>query len=208
MNTIEDRLREHYSRRAAQVAHRDICAEVIRRGRRLRARRRTQAGAAAVITLLAGLGIAQAARDAVGPTEDGLVLGAAVPAPERAAREAAIAAYVEKHSHFSWIDDPGGRIVCATQELGEQPRAGGGLRVFVWALCEARDGGVGSATSLPLVVDLDEVGQPNAVLAPGDGSAYAAGIKANFPRELWDDVLDQRIDNARLTRDLDARAKK
>lgn len=208
MNDIEDKLRGHFAREAEAVQPPDWSAKVIAQGRRMRSRRRmAMAASGAVFALVLGWGVQHAPGRDSRPSADGYLAASAVPPEVRSAREVAIAGFVERHRDFAWVHESGGSTVCAIQELGEQRQGRVAVRVYVWALCGNRGGSVQAGHSGPLVVDLDANALPTSLISPGDGSYYGASIRRDFPRELWDQVFNQRIDHARLDRDLASRAK-
>lgn len=85
-----------------------------------------------------------------------------------------------------------GPVYCGVDVLGG---SADGHYAYVWADCETfveTNGaalGPGSGVSAPVRVDTTD----RTVQLPGDGSAYAAGIRRLFPPQLVDRLLEQDV---------------
>jgi hypothetical protein len=84
-----------------------------------------------------------------------------------------------------------GPVYCGVDVLGG---SADGRYAYVWADCGTfveSDGvlGPGSGVSAPVRVDTTD----RTVELPGDGSAYAAGVRRLFPPELVDQLFEQDV---------------
>lgn len=68
-----------------------------------------------------------------------------------------------------------------------------GDEVYVWAECRIR-GPVGSAGSVPAVIQLGKNGKIEAVKIPRDGSYYPIDVKALFPADLQENIFIPTFD--------------
>lgn len=68
--------------------------------------------------------------------------------------------------------------LCEWEILGES-----GNEVYVWALCKVREP-IGSAGSVPAVIQLGENGEIDQVIIPRDGNYYPVDVQALFPAEI------------------------
>lgn len=138
------------------------------------------------------------------PPESRLTLAADLTPAVRAQRERTVAAHVEGEQNKKWQTTSNDGLLCAAQELGEEPvlDVPGRTRVYAWVLCHTA-AGVKSGFSMPLSVDVG--GRSGAVTSfePEDGGGYAPSIREHFPRQLQDAAINQTgVDLQRLEREL------
>lgn len=129
-----------------------------------------------------------------------------IPDSQRAERERTVADHVERAQSLLQ-QSPGDRLLCAAQELGEEPvpNAPGQTRVYAWIVCKVTNDAQ-TATSQPISVDLGGPDGPVVSFLPESGAGYAPSIRAHFPQPLHDTVLQQDgIDLERLARELEQR---
>jgi len=79
--------------------------------------------------------------------------------------------------------------ICEWEVLGQTARD-----VYVWAVCQINSLAIGTATSVPAVLSLENGGRIEGVQIPGDGTRYEIDIRQLFPPDLQEEILSTEVD--------------
>jgi hypothetical protein len=80
------------------------------------------------------------------------------------------------------------------------------LKVYVWAECRVREP-IGSAGSVPAVIQLAKNGEIEEVIVPRDGMDYSIDVQALFPYEIQEKVFNPTFDGPAAEAHIDERLK-
>ena len=91
--------------------------------------------------------------------------------------------------------------LCEWEILGKSE-----LKVYVWAECRVREP-IGSAGSVPAVIQLAKNGEIEEVIIPRDGMDYSIDVQALFPYEIQEKVFNPTFDGPTAEEHIDERLK-
>ncbi len=121
------------------------------------------------------------------PTPTGLVFPAITPDPVQVEKwdeyEDALAGVI--HSYL-----PPDDTVCEWEILGQTEQ-----EVYVWAYCATTYSAGSSLSSVPVVIHLGTDGSVEGIETPGDGTAYATGIRRLFPPDIQERIFSGQINS-------------
>jgi hypothetical protein len=78
--------------------------------------------------------------------------------------------------------------LCEWEILGKA-----GNEVYVWALCKVRDP-IGTAGSVPAVIQLGKNGEIEKIVFPRDGANYPKDIRELFPLDIQEEIFSLKFD--------------